>query len=74
MTTKSDDSADTKAQVTITVYGEKGKSEDLPLGNSDAGLQGEFAAGKTAEFPVSKMFMYINKLKVHKCYLSKRNL
>ena len=56
VTTGSEEKASTEAKVKITVYGEKGKSAELPLeGSKEEGAEKvvHFESGKTDEFPVS---------------------
>ena len=56
VTTGSEEKASTQAKVMITVYGEKGKSAELPLeGSKDEGADKvvHFESGKTDEFSVS---------------------
>ncbi|XP_072046121.1 lipoxygenase homology domain-containing protein 1-like [Amphiura filiformis] len=49
VTTKPDEKASTKAQIMITVYGEKRKSDELPLGKAEGD---NFESGKTDEIPL----------------------
>ena len=56
VTTGREEKASTQAKVMITVYGEKGKSAELPLeASKEEGAEKvvHFESGKTNEFPVS---------------------
>ena len=70
VTTGPEEKASSQAKVMITVYGEKGKSAELPLeGSKEEGAEKvvHFESGKTDEFPVSVGHFTIIKNSIVRC-------